>query len=169
MKALSKGIIGLMLIIILSFSLIGCSSTSEDPINDTTMLYATISRIERQTPGGMGFSEEQANQLLEIINPIVIGLPFTSDVAEDMYVETNKLLTKEQKKLIDDNSASIGQGGTSTGYPAGAGAGAGGGMGAGGGAGIEGGGTPGAYSAEGMTGINLFLRLDEIITENYLK
>jgi len=155
MNILSKKSIGLLLLISLLIGLVGCTSSS-DPLADATKLFSTISRIERQNPGGMQFTEDQANKQLEIINPVLSGLPFTSDLAKQMLKEMDKLLTKEQKAIIDNNSSistTQGQGGGSGG-------------GVGGGTGMNGSGI--VPSSENFNGANLFLRLDEIITNNYL-
>lgn len=166
MNSFRKKIISVIFILGLLLTMVGCSSsTSSDPLTDTSMLFATISRIERVTPGGMGFTTEQAEQLLEIINPVLIGLPYTSDLAETMYEDVDKLLTKEQKKLIDDNMSNLG---TQQGMGGGS---YGGGAGMGNGTGTQGssGGPGSGITPEGGSEINLFLRLDEIITENYLQ
>lgn len=166
----TKKILLLLIIIGASFMAVGCSS-SEDTLNEANYFFAAISRIERITPGGMGFTEEQAKEFLNIINPVVTGTPYTSELAEKMYKDANKLLTDEQKKLVDDNLATLG---TQQGSGMGAGefsgegvpgSGAGAGMGAGAGTGVPGSG----YSATGDSGINMFLRLDDIISTNYLE
>jgi len=156
MKELYKKSIGLLLLISLLAGLSGCSS---DPLTDTTKFFSVISRIERQTPGGMNFSEEQAQQLLDIISPVVSGIPYTEDLAKKILNDTEKLLSKEQRALIDENMDATGTPGQGTGVP-----GSGGDPNMAG----SGGGNPGGGTTGSSSGINLFLRLDEIITENYL-
>lgn len=127
------------------FGLTGCSSSS-DPLADATKLFGTISRIERQNPGGMQFTEEQAMKMIEIINPVVNGIPLTADLAEKMMKETESMLTKDQLNLIKETTSSLGQpnqsqsGTNGTGMGGGTGVpGSGGGTPGGGGAASEGG------------------------------
>lgn len=165
MKRFNKGMLSVLLILTLLVSLAGCSSSS-DPLTDSSMLFSTISRIERQNPGGMGFTTEQAEELLNIINPVIMGTPYTEDMAKKMYDQTYAMLTNEQKALIEQSMESAGdpsqmQSGGSTGVP-----GSGSGMGAGGGTGVPG--SRESADPTGAAGINLLLRLDEIITQNYL-
>lgn len=157
-----KKSISLVMLVSLLFGLAGCSSSS-DPLADATKFFGTISRVERQNPGGMQLTQEQAVKLVEIINPVVNGIPLTSDLAEKMMNEAESMLTKDQLNLIEETKSSLGQPSQSqTGTS---------GIGMGGGTGVpgSGGGTSGsgAATSEGGTGINLLLRLDEIITENY--
>lgn len=152
----------MIMLVSLLLGLAGCSSSS-DPLTDSTKFFATISRVERQNPGGMQFTQEQAVKLIEIISPVVNGMPLTADLAEKMMNEAENVLTKDQLNLIEETKSSLGQPGQSqTGTS---------GTGMGGETGIpgSGGGTPGsgAAASEGGTSINLFLRLDQIITENY--
>lgn len=175
MKRLKKGMASILVILTLFVSLAGCSSSSSDPLTDSTLLFSAISRIERQTPGGMGFTTEQAEELLNIINPVLMGTPYTEDVAKKMYDQTYSILTKEQQTLVDQTIKSMGDPnqmsqlgmsngtGNGTGVP-GSGAGMGGGM---GGTGVP----PGSRESidpTGTAGMNMLLRLDDVITQNYL-
>jgi len=168
MKRINKGIVGILVVLTLFISLAGCSSSS-DPLTDSALLFSAISRIERQTPGGMGFTSAQAEELLNIINPVLMGTPYTEDVAQKMYDQTYAMLTKEQQTLVDQTIDSMGDpsqmsqiGGTGTGVP-GSGAGMGGGQ---GGTGVPG--SRESIDPSGASGINLLLRLDDVITQNYL-
>jgi len=150
----SKRLIGMLLLLVfIVTTFIGCSSsTSADVTTDATKFFASISRIERETPQGMKLTKEQAEQLLQIINPAVGGMPLTPDLAKTMLKDTEKLLNKEQLKLIDDTKSNLGIPGE--------------GMTPGSGTGTPGSGTPGSGVNGGS---NMFIRLDETITENYLK
>ena len=162
MKQFTKGkkAIGLFLfIVVIVTSFVGCSSsTSADVTTDTSKFFASLSRIERETPQGLKLSKEQAEQLLTIINPVVGGMPLTPELAETMLEDTEKLLNKDQLKMIEDAKSKLGTPGEGM-TP-------GSGQGAGNGTGTPGEGTPGS-GANG--GANMFIRLDETITENYLK
>ena len=153
-----RNLILLVIFTVLFTGLIGCSSTSSDPITDATKYFASISRIERQEPQSLGLSQEQAEELIKIINPVVAGMPLTADLAEEMLKDTKKLLTDDQNKKIDDTLSSLGTPGEGT-------PGSGMGPGSGGGPG-NGGGIPGSGEAGGS---NMFIRLDETITTNYLE
>ncbi|WP_339061866.1 hypothetical protein [Tepidibacillus marianensis] len=156
----SKKIVGMFLFLILIVTtFIGCSSsTSADITTDATKFFASISRIERETPQGLKLSKEQAQQLLTSINPVVGGMPLTPELAETMLKDTEKLLNKEQSKMIEDAKSKLGTPGEGM-TP-------GSGQGAGSETGTPSSGTPGS-GANG--GANMFIRLDETITENYLK
>ncbi len=146
----------IMLITILTTSLIGCTS-STDPLTDATKFFATISRIERETPGGLGLTKEEATELLKIINPVVAGMPLTEELAKEMLQKANSLLTKEQLAMIKEKQASLGT-------PSQTGTGTGTGMGNGGGTG-----TGTSTAGSGTNTGNMFLRLDQQINDNYLK
>lgn len=167
MKRFNKKAVSLLLVLTLFVSLAGCSSSS-DALTESSQLFSTISRIERQNPGGMAFTTEQAEELLRIINPVLMGTPYTEDVAKKMYDQTYAMLTKEQKALIEQSMESIGDPSKMTqaeGMSSGAGV-----PGSGGG-GQGGTGVPGSRESAdptGAAGINLLLRLDDIITQNYL-
>lgn len=168
MKGVFKKLLGIILITGLLFSLSACSSSSsssEDILTDTSQLMSAINRVEKFTPGGMNFTKEQAEQILDIISPVVNGAIYTSDLAENIYDQMNKVLTKEQKALIDETTATLGT--PMEGAVPGSGAGQGGGMGMGGG-GYSGTGTPPTGTAIGDAGTNVFFRIDQIITDNYL-
>lgn len=170
MKRFNKGIVSILLVLTLLVSLAGCSSSS-DPLTESAQLYSAISRIERQTPGGMGFTTEQAEELLNIINPVLMGTPYTEDMAEKMLDQTYAMMTNEQKALIEQSIDSIGdpsQMGQASGMGGGTGVpGSGAGMGAGqGGTGVPG--SRESIDPSGASGINMLLRLDDIITQNYL-
>ena len=154
---IKKGIIPIMLVSLL-FGLSACSASS-DPVTDVTRQFAAINRMERQNAGSLQFTEEQAAKLVDIIAPVVTGLPLTPELAKGMLEEMDQLLTDEQKELVEESMANApgvpGQGG---------GPGDGSGM-PGGGTGVpgSGGGTPGSGNPT-----NMLMRLDETITNNYL-
>ncbi|TCS84586.1 hypothetical protein [Tepidibacillus fermentans] len=156
----SKKVIGMFLFIVLIVTtFVGCSSsTAADVTTDMTKFFASISRIERETPQGLKLTKEQAEQLLTIINPVVGGMPLTPDLAETMLKDAENLLNKEQLKMIEDTKSKLGT--PTEGMTPGSD------QGPGNGSGTPGNGTPGS-GANG--GTNMFIRLDETITENYLK
>ena len=113
-KNFIKESISLILLASLLFGLTACSSSS-DPVTDVTKQFAAINRTERQNAGGMNFTEQQATKLLDIIAPVVTGIPLTPDLAEEMLADMDKLLTDEQRELIEESIANApgipGQGG----------------------------------------------------------
>ncbi|MGD9678458.1 MAG: hypothetical protein AB7V16_08955 [Vulcanibacillus sp.] len=160
MKGFFKKTLSLLVIVGLILGMTACSSTSEDPYTETSTLFSAINKVEKFNPGGMNFTKEQAEGIIALIAPALNGAIYTTDMAEDIYKKMNDILTKEQLALIDETLASLG-------VPVeGAVPGAGGGMGAG-----AAGGTPGVPPTTGSTAetsVNMFIKIDEVITANYL-
>lgn len=163
MKVFTKKLLSLILIVGLILGMTACSSSSSgDPYTDTSQLFSSINRVEKFNPGGMNFTKDQAEQIIALIDPVLNGAIYTTELAEDINKQVNGLLTKEQKTLIDDTIASLGvpvEGAVP-------GSGAGGGMGTGTGSG--GGGTPPTGTSIVDSSINMFTRVEQMLTDNYL-
>ncbi len=167
MKVITKKILSLFLIVGLILGISACSSsTSADPYTDTSLLFSAINRVERFTPGGMNFTKDQAEQIIALVDPVLNGAIYTTDLAEDIYNQVNGLLTKEQKTLIDETSASLGV--PIEGAVPGSGAGGGMGGGLGDGTTVGTGGVPQTGLSTIDSSINMFSRVEQMLIDNYL-
>lgn len=165
-----------LLIIGLVLGMTACSSsTVDDPYADTSKLFSSINRVEKFNPGAMDFTNEQVEQIIALIDPVLNGAIYTTDLATDIYKQVNSLLTKEQKTLIETSADSTRVPPEGMVPPEGVVPGTnGGGMGAGLGAG--GTGTPGEGVVPGTAtgssavdnGINMFSRVEQMLITNYL-
>lgn len=182
MKNFTIKVLSVILLTVLVLGMTACSSsTSTDPYADTSKLFASINRVERFTPGGMDFTKEQAEQIIALIDPVLNGAIYTTTLATDINKQVNGLLTKEQKNLLETTANSVGVPPEGMVPPEGVVPGTGGGgMGGGGmgGGGIPGTGTPGTGTpgtgvpTTGSSAVdyslNMFYKVEQMLTTNYL-